>query len=93
MDTYTARQSGTVGHEILADGEIIAWTVDGYWAAVIVAMLNGAKGYSRKLPHIASDSGNAPGPGNDPGGDVGEDTEATARAAISHCASPTKFGG
>jgi hypothetical protein len=29
MSTYTARRSGTVGHEILnPDGEMVAWAAD-----------------------------------------------------------------
>ena len=56
MDTYVARRSGTVGHEILADGEVVAWTVDGGWAAAIVALLNGAEGHDPTLPHVAPKS-------------------------------------
>jgi hypothetical protein len=38
--TFTARQSGLVGHEILNPaGEVIAWA-NGHWAAKIVASLN-----------------------------------------------------
>ena len=41
---YAARKSGSVGHEILTpDGQVIAWTVDSVWAALIVALLNGAE--------------------------------------------------
>jgi hypothetical protein len=41
MDGYVTRRSGTVGHEVLSpDGEIIAWTTDGYWAATIAALLD-----------------------------------------------------
>jgi hypothetical protein len=41
MDIYTARASGSTGQEILnPDGEIVAWTVDGWWAAIIVGLLN-----------------------------------------------------
>jgi hypothetical protein len=40
MESYAARASGSIGYEILADGEVIAWTVDGYWALVIVALLD-----------------------------------------------------
>ena len=43
MDNYTARPSGSVGHEILADGEVVAWTVGGLWAAVIVDLLERAE--------------------------------------------------
>ena len=36
---FTARASGSVGCEILdPDGEVVAWTVDGWWAAVIVGL-------------------------------------------------------
>ena len=38
---FNARRVGTTGHEILdPDGQVIAWTVDSVWAAVIVALLN-----------------------------------------------------
>ncbi len=38
---FTARLVGSAGHEILnPDGEVVAWTVDGYWAAVVTALLN-----------------------------------------------------
>jgi hypothetical protein len=40
---YVARAAGSVGYEILADGEVVAWTVDGWWAAVIVGLLDGAE--------------------------------------------------
>lgn len=40
--SFTARQIGTTGHEILShDGEVVAWTVDADWAAILVAVLNG----------------------------------------------------
>jgi hypothetical protein len=32
-----------VGHEILAHGKVVAWTVDGWWAAVIVGLFDGAE--------------------------------------------------
>jgi hypothetical protein len=37
--TYAARRCGTLGHEILANGTVVAWTVDAGWAAVIVGLL------------------------------------------------------
>ena len=41
MSGYTTRRCGSTGHEILdANGDVIAWTVDGRWAATIVALLN-----------------------------------------------------
>jgi hypothetical protein len=40
METYVARRSGSVGHEVLLDGEVIAWTVDEAWAMVIASLLN-----------------------------------------------------
>ena len=43
MDDYSMRRSGSVGHEVLADGQVIAWTVDGWWAAMIVGLLNRAE--------------------------------------------------
>ena len=50
MDDYSMRRSGSVGHEVLLDGQVIAWTVDGWWAAVIVALLNGAEGFDSSVP-------------------------------------------
>jgi hypothetical protein len=41
-ETFTFRLVGTTGCEILADGVVVAWTTDGYWAAVIVGLLDGA---------------------------------------------------
>ena len=38
--TYAARRCGTLGHEILANGKVVAWTVDAAWAAVIVGLLD-----------------------------------------------------
>ena len=44
MEGYMTRRSGTVGHEILSpEGEIVACTVDGWWASVIVGLLNDAE--------------------------------------------------
>jgi hypothetical protein len=40
--SFTFRRVGTTGCEILADGKVIAWTMDEPWAAVIVALLDGA---------------------------------------------------
>jgi hypothetical protein len=41
---YVARASGSVGCEILdPDGEVVAWTADGWWAAIIVGLLNGTE--------------------------------------------------
>jgi len=78
MDTYVARRSGTVGHEILADGEIVAKTVDERWAAIVVALLNGA-------PHQVPGSLRSAGR-ETPCADNLADTEAIAREAISHLA-------
>ena len=45
---YVARASGSVGCEILdPDGEVVAWTVDGWWGATIVGLLNGVEGRER----------------------------------------------
>ncbi len=41
--SFTFRRVGTVGCEILADGEVVAWTVDEPWAAIIVGLLDGAE--------------------------------------------------
>jgi hypothetical protein len=56
--TFTARSSGSSGYEVLADGEVVAWTVDGYWAAAITAMLNeneARPGPATCLPRPADD--------------------------------------
>ena len=38
---FSFRRSGTAGCEILnPDGEVVAWTVEELWAALIVALLN-----------------------------------------------------
>ena len=51
MENYVARASGSVGQEILnPDGEVIAWTVDGWWAAAIVDLLNRAEKGDRPSP-------------------------------------------
>jgi hypothetical protein len=41
--SFAYRLVGTSGCEILADGEVVAWTVDEPWAAVIVGLLDGAE--------------------------------------------------
>jgi len=80
MDTYVARQSGTVGHEILADGEVVAWTVDEAWAAIVVALLNGTPHQVPGTPCSAPSAAESVCPNGI------ADTEATAREAISHLA-------
>lgn len=80
MHIYVARRSGMTNHEILADGEVVAWTVDGTWAAIVVALLNGTPHQVPEpllpaLPASASISA-----------DGAADTEPTAREAISHLA-------
>jgi hypothetical protein len=48
---FWARASGSVGCEIIdPDGEIVAWTADGWWAATIVGLLNGAEERGLPLP-------------------------------------------
>ncbi len=38
---YVARASGAAGYEIIdPEGEIVARVVDGWWAAIIVELLN-----------------------------------------------------
>jgi hypothetical protein len=55
MENYTTHASGSVGQEILnPDGEVIAWTVDGCWAAIIVALLNGAPPDDLENPSASS---------------------------------------
>ncbi len=40
-ESFTFRRVGTMGCEIVnPDGEIVAWTVDPAWAAIIVALLD-----------------------------------------------------
>jgi hypothetical protein len=40
---FTTRHVGSTGHEILsADGYVVAWTVDEYWAVVVVEAMNRA---------------------------------------------------
>jgi len=80
VETYTARQCGTTGHKILADGEVVAWTVDGTWAAVIVELLNGAP---HRVPRPLPDARTAT---ESVSADDAADSEATAREAISHLA-------
>jgi hypothetical protein len=42
-DTYTYRQVGSRGCEILdLDGKTVAWTIDDYWAVTICRLLNDA---------------------------------------------------
>jgi hypothetical protein len=41
--SFSFRLVGTVGCEIVADGVVVAWTVDELWAAIIVGLLNGAE--------------------------------------------------
>ena len=43
LDRYSTRPVGTTGHEILVDGEVVAWTVDGHWALRLLALLVKAK--------------------------------------------------
>jgi hypothetical protein len=39
--TYAARRCGSTGHEIIdPQGKVVAWTVDGAWAAVIVTLFS-----------------------------------------------------
>lgn len=54
---FTARKVGSSGHEILdPGGSVVAWTVDGYWADIIVALLNRVEqvGLSSDCHHAAS---------------------------------------
>ncbi len=62
-ETFTYRLVGTNGCEILADGEVVAWTVDEPWAAVIVGLLDGAEAQDPCLlaaVHGASKNPSAP---------------------------------
>ncbi len=71
--SFGSRQVGTTGHEILnREGKIVAWTMDGLWAAIIVGLLNGLD--RRPVPDAS------------PPMTSGDDTEATAREAIGHLA-------
>ena len=40
IDAYSARRVGTTGCEIVGPEGVIAWTIDDYWASIIVALLN-----------------------------------------------------
>jgi hypothetical protein len=82
---YTARRSGTTGHEILnPDGEVICWTVDGGWAETIVGLLNRVGGHRTGTPPTTPSSDAADI--RPPGGPGIPDIEPTARQAISHLA-------
>ena len=39
MGRFSTRPVGTTGHEILADGQTVAWTVDRHWALFLLALL------------------------------------------------------
>ena len=80
MGTYVVRRSGTAGHEILAEDEVVAWTVDGTWAAIVVALLNSAPHHIPGTPCSAPSAAESVFPNGI------ADTEATAREAISHLA-------
>ena len=55
---YTIRRVGTTGHEILnPGGEVVAWTVDEHWAALIAALLNKTEQPTRNLLIIRDFSG------------------------------------
>jgi hypothetical protein len=42
--SFIVRRVATAGHEILSpQGEVIAWTTDGYWASLIVGLLGTAE--------------------------------------------------
>jgi len=41
LPAFTARRVGTNAFELLdADGQVIGWTVDSFWAGLIVSLLN-----------------------------------------------------
>jgi len=83
MDDYSARRSGSVGYEILnSDGVVVAWA-NGYWATIIVALLNDAE--ERGLRLFRDMPGEAVGIANI-SHEGAEDSEVTAREAISHLA-------
>jgi hypothetical protein len=48
--TFTFRPVGTSGCEIVGHEGVIAWTTDGYWAAIIVALLNKVEGQDPSSP-------------------------------------------
>lgn len=50
---FHARQVGTTGHEIVnPDGQVVAWTVDDHWAAIVVTLLNQTES-DRMVPRLA----------------------------------------
>ena len=48
--SFTYRLVGTTGCEILADGVVVAWTTDGYWAAIIVGLLDRVEDEGLRVP-------------------------------------------
>jgi hypothetical protein len=75
---YAAHRSGTTGCEIKNPaGETVAWTVDGYWGALVAALLNETEthGLVHPSPMTVEERGELP-----------KDRELTAHEAISYLA-------
>jgi hypothetical protein len=75
---YVAHRTGTTGCEIKNPaGDTVAWTVDGYWGALVAALLNEMEshGLVHPSPMTVEERGKPP-----------KDREATAREAIAHLA-------
>ena len=54
--SFAARKVASTGHEVIdPSGNVIAWTVDGHWADIIVALLNRVErhGLGDLGPHAA----------------------------------------
>jgi len=58
---YYALASGTVGYDILdPEGEVVASAADGWQAAAIVELLNGAEANEPRLPAVLQGAGGNP---------------------------------
>ena len=61
MDVYVARASGAAGYEIIdPEGEVVASAADGWEAAAIVELLNGAEANEPRLPAVFQGAGGNP---------------------------------
>jgi hypothetical protein len=49
-ETFVFRLVGTSGCEIVGPEGVIAWTTDGRWAAIVVALLNRVEGQDPSSP-------------------------------------------
>lgn len=92
MDSYTAQACGTTGHEILGpNGDVVAWTVDGYWGTLIAALLNESEQHGLVHPRPVTPGGAKSCGTSKTVEEVGDppepvDHEQLARAAVVHLA-------